>query len=213
MPNAANVQRRERSWVLSLGDRQFSFTRVDHSASFATGHRIEAATPRGWRPTAIIGTMLGILGGATLVGLAVNSSRASAGYRYVVTVPIPPARALKVRPAMAVGAHAAKLRPAAIRAAPAMVRDDGGATGTSLDYSVGDLDSVETTAAATSMTSAIRAAMASGHLQQWNAPDGSERGFVVVGPADGSGGCRALSILTRRDGDNHVEQRRECATK
>jgi hypothetical protein len=81
------------------------------------------------------------------------------------------------------------------------------------EFTVGDLDTVEATAVATNMTVAIRAAMSSGHLQQWTAADGSERGFVVVGPADGTSGCRSLSILTRRDGDNRVEQRRECTDK
>ncbi len=215
MPKAADVQRRERSWIFMAGQRQFSFTRIEQSASFATGHRIEVSRPRGWSPTAILGTMLAILGGVTLFGLAINSSRAAAGYRYVVSVPIPPSRMTKA-PLRQVAANVAvrtakklDLVPARSPSSAAISADVPEAQ----DYVVGDLDSPEATAAATTMTAAVRAAMSSGHLQQWSAADGHERGFVVVGPADAASGCRALSILTRRDGENHVQSRRECAAR
>ncbi len=209
LPKLADVNRRERSWVLMAGHRQFSLTRIDHSASFSTNHRIQAQASNAWRPTTIIGTMLALIGGATLLGLAINSSRAAAGYRYVVSVPVPPLRGptthtvvvkpVRVRRAVTMSAttEPAAAVPAASPAVPA--------------YTIGDLDTIEATTSATTMSAAVQAAMRTGHLQQWSAPDGSERGFVVAGPAEANtGGCRSLSILTRRDGENQVASRREC---
>jgi hypothetical protein len=205
----SSIERRERSWVLSAGSRQLSITRIDYRAAAHSAPQVVIRTSRGWRPTTVIGAMLGLMAGATLLGVAITSTRASAGYRYVVSVPLPPVRAAyrvahvdpKPAPTTATLRHAV-VTPKVARPVAADAQD--------VDYGVDDPNPVAFTAATTARA-AIGAALATGRLQQWSAPDGSERGFVVVGPEEkGAGGCRALSILTRRGSENAVERRREC---
>jgi hypothetical protein len=203
----ADVSRRERSWVFTAGSRHFAFTRIEYQASTRHDPGRPVVVARGWRPSAIIGTMVALLGGTTLIALAINSTRASAGYRYVVSVPLPPVRhaprleAPLLKPVVRATRHVgAPIAPLPVRVDPQIA-----------DYTVGELDNAVEPAGANSMSAAIGAAMTTGRLQQWATGDGGERGFVVVGPVEsGSSGCRAVSILIRRDGDNQVERRRQC---
>ncbi len=206
----ADVERRERSWVLNAGSRQFSLTRIEYRAVTAEHHYVVHRRRSGPRPSRMIGAMLGVLGGLTLLGVAITSSRASAGYRYVVSVPVPPVRsAYRTAPAATVAPAPRRARPSAGKAAPARAAVIDPQI---VDYSADATDMATEPAAANTLSAAMRAAMTTGRLQQWATMDGSERGFIVVGPAEGgAGGCRAVSILTRRDGDNHVERRRECS--
>lgn len=204
------TERRERSWVLSAGSRQLSFTRIDyHATSPSYGETI--VQRRGWRPTTIVGAVLAVMGGTTLLGVAISSSRASAGYRYVVSVPVPPLRKMPrpvVRPPSKAaatvpqgGAVAQSLSSVAVSPAESLASD----------HVIGGQEPLDPVLRPTTAGAAVDAALATGRLQQWSSPDGGERGFVVVGPPEpGTPGCRALSILTRRDGVNAVERRREC---
>ncbi|MBW6531378.1 hypothetical protein KZ820_11595 [Sphingomonas sp. RRHST34] len=64
---------------------------------------------------------------------------------------------------------------------------------------------------ASSRAAAVTAALRSGEMTEWQQPGGAY-GFVVAGAAepDGARTCRALSVLTRGDGGDRVEQLRAC---
>ncbi len=214
LARGAEVERRQRSWIIHAGSRQFGLTRIEYRSSPAVERYVLHRRRAGARPTQLIGAMLGVLGGVTLLGVAITSSRASAGYRYVLSLPIPPVRPFaRPAPVAAAPAMTPHMTQGAVKHAPSRVAASGGlAIGEQVtDYTADSSMGVPEPAAANTLGAAMRAAMTTGRLQQWATADGGERGFIVVGPVEGgTDGCRAVSILTRRDGDNHVERRREC---
>jgi type IV secretory pathway VirB10-like protein len=201
-PYDPGMQRRERSWTLMAGSRRLSFTRVDHYAVSqpfrVTAHHAQA---RRWSLTGAVAVVLGSVAGLATLGLAMNASRAASG-AYMLSVAVPAGTPFQADRPRSPQTRTMHRRPAPM--VPPMPAPVAAAS---------DDDAAYATASAPARLEgarpAIDAALSSGALQQWTSVDGAERGFVVAGPVDQ--GCRTLSILTRRDGDDKVETRRECA--
>ncbi|HVF92841.1 MAG TPA: hypothetical protein VM900_00850 [Sphingomonas sp.] len=205
------MQRRDRRWEIHAGGKRFAIVFSDHRSSAPVASFQVLRRNAGLRPAATlsitkaVGMVLGLLGGVATIGIAIQSGRADAGTAsYVVSVPVPEARVAvavpsrpQVRRPVGVVHTASPVVPAVAPAPEARVTiyddqfaEDGG----------GQL---------TTRQAALSAAMKTGSLQQWARPDGNERGFIVAGPAEN--GCRELSILVRRFGDeDRVEKSREC---
>lgn len=204
-PYDPGMQRRERSWIVMAGSRRLSFTRIDHHA-VAPPRRIAAhAAPRRRSSlTGAIALVLGSVASVATLGMAMNASRAATGH-YLISVAVP-AR---------IPFHAAPLPPSPVKTVPRRVAAVAPIDAAPALVTAAPADEGASYAAASppprleAMQPAIDAALLTGALQQWTSADGLEQGFVVAGPADR--GCRMLSILTRRDGGNNVEKRRECA--
>lgn len=208
-----HVRRSERRWAIAIGGREVAFTRSSYSWALtapASDRRLLTSEPP--RPTIArgVGLVLAMLAGVTTIAIAVQSGRASAGGRYVVSlaVPPPPARSVPV-PAPRPRHHAGVKRTvAATPVAVAPVADEGALA---IDEPGADAAAGATTLA--SRQQAIAAALGTGRMAQWSGDGGNERGFIIAGPVESGadGECRALSVLVRRFGEpDSVEKRRDC---
>lgn len=199
------VQRRDRRWEIQAGGKRFAIVFSDHRssapvASFQRIRRVAASGSRGPSISKTVGMVLGSIAGAGLIGIAIQSGRASAGVApYVVSIAVPEAKA---PPATAPVTQRMVSRPVP----PPIKR----ATLSAPTEPTGDAYISEPIVTGfTTPQTAVAAALRTGSLQQWSREEGDERGFVVAGPI--AEGCRDLSILTRRVGDDdRVEKRREC---
>jgi hypothetical protein len=207
-----SVQRRDRRWEIHAGNRRFAIVFSDHRASapvasFQVLRRVgESRRPSGGAVTKAIGAILAMIGGAATIGIALQADGARAGSgSYVVSVPVPQRAAIKVAAAPAKPAW----RPAShsVTSASAAASTNGVAPSRAVDTT--EATSVDMPAGLTTRQGALVAALRTGVLQQWVRAGGDERGFVVAGPAQD--GCRDLSVLTRRFGDDdRVEKVRQC---
>lgn len=200
------VERRDRRWEIHAGGKRFAILFSDHRASapVATFQRLRRVGPADARRLSItkaVGVVLGTIAGAGLVGIAIQSGRASAGVApYVVSVAVPEVSAPRT-PAPVARQRVSRAVPPPIRrtvtVAPVVSPEPLYA------------DNPADASGFTTAQSAAAAALRTGTLQQWSRDGGDENGFVVVGPL--TDGCRDLSILTRRFGDDdRVEKRRDC---
>ncbi len=207
-----SVQRRDRRWEIHAGNRRFAIVFSDHRASapvasFQVLRRVgESRRPSGGAVTKAIGAILAVIGGAVTIGIALQADGARAGSgSYVVSVPVPQRAAIKVA--------AAAVKPA-WRPAAAPVAGPHTAAATVGAMNVPTIDTAEAIATdpptgLTTRQGALSAALRTGSFQQWVRAGGDERGFVVAGPAQN--GCRDLSVLTRRFGDDDkVEKVHQC---
>ncbi|MBB3694593.1 hypothetical protein [Sphingomonas sp. BK580] len=130
-----------------------------------------------------------------LGGLAVAATRLPPRASYSVSVPVPERVTLSAPRPTSTAAPRAARHPLPRPAPSASPADDVAAV----------LPGAATRAAA------VAAALRSGEMTEWQQPGGAH-GFVVAGAAepDGARTCRALSVLTRGDGRDRVEQLRAC---
>lgn len=209
-----SVQRRDRRWEIHAGNRRFAIVFSDHRASapvasFQVLRRVgESRRPSGLSVSKAIGAILAVIGGAVTIGIAIQADGARAGGgSYVVSVPVPQRAVATVvsvstKPAGRPASYSVSGRPRAISSSDAAIVP---ATDTR------DAISVDMPAGLTTRQGALAAALRTGVFQQWVRGGGDERGFVVAGPAQN--GCRDLSVLIRRFGDDDkVEKIHQCGT-
>ncbi|MBB3347849.1 hypothetical protein [Sphingomonas sp. BK069] len=158
--------------------------------------RLPTTLPALARPRRRLWPALLAAAAATSVGgLAVAATKLPPRASYSVSVPVPERVVAAAPRAISVARTADRASPAPTSSAPAAaapaaeVPPDG----------------------ASSRAAAVAAALRSGEMTEWQQPGGAH-GFVVAGAAepDGARTCRALSVLTRSDGGDHVEQLRAC---
>jgi hypothetical protein len=207
-----SVQRRDRRWELHAGSRRFAIVLSDHRASapvasFQVLRRVgESNRQTGVSISKAIGAVLAMIGGVMTIGIAVQADGARAGGgSYVVSVPVPQRAVAAVSAVPAKPTWRPTTRSVAI-SRPA-VATNGYANVPAVD--TGDAISVDMPTGLTTRQGALAAALRTGAFQQWVRADGDERGFVVAGPAQN--GCRDLSVLIRRFGDDDkVEKVHQC---
>lgn len=206
-----SVQRRDRRWEIHAGNRRFAIVFSDHRASapvasFQVLRRVgESRRPSGGAVTKAIGAILAVIGGAATIGIALQADGARAGGgTYVVSVPVPQRAVAKA------ASVPAQPTPRAVVHATAPLRTmvaNNVAPPPAID--TGELGSIDLPTGLTTRQGALAAALRTGAFQQWVRAGGDERGFVVAGPAQS--GCRDLSVLTRRFGDDDkVEKVHQC---
>ncbi|WP_233150549.1 hypothetical protein [Sphingomonas mollis] len=206
-PFVDDIHRYERSWTLVTGSRRWSFTKVDYRSSCTALQVIDhRAAPQRRSITTMLGIMLALIAGATTLGLAVNSDRAAAGNRYTLSIAVPEKPRTAVVKAKAIRKPA--VVPVTAVAASPVPSADAVADDTAVSVIDDDPAPDQSVTRLLAMQPAVSAAMRTGQMQQWAKSDGSERGFVVAGPS--AGGCRTLSVLIKRGGDNEVKSLREC---
>ncbi|WP_308815728.1 hypothetical protein [Sphingomonas sp. GV3] len=149
----------------------------------------------------------------TLAVAGILGERVRASQPYSVTLPVPPVVRQVATHHRSRDGEAARHpvpRPRSVvrhQAAAALPSPHG-----SLDLALGEDEGAEVAAGvAPSRAAAVRIALLSGDMQEWQDASGV-RGFVVAGPLeeDDGGRCRALAMLTRSTSGDNVEQRREC---
>ena len=207
-----SVQRRDRRWEIQAGNRRFAIVFSDHRASapvasFQVLRRVgESRRPSGISLTKTIGTILAVIGGGVTIGIAIQADGARAGVgSYVVSVPVPQRAALAIASAPATPIRRAPAQPVA-SPSPAFATNRAAA---SPAMAATDVTAIDPPTGLTTRQGAMAAALRTGAFQQWARADGDERGFVVAGPAQN--GCRDLSVLIRRFGDDDkVEKTRQC---
>ena len=130
-----------------------------------------------------------------LGGLAVAATKLPPRASYSVSVPVPE-RVTVSAPRHASTAPSYPARHAIPRPTPSATPSD---------------EPAEVLPGAANRAAAVAEALRSGDMTEWQQPGGAH-GFVVAGAAepDGARTCRALSVLTRGDGGDRVEQLRAC---
>lgn len=206
------VEAAVKRFSLRLGGVEFAVERMSKTISSGADPRTVQPGRRS-RPTIAYLTAAGTVGVALAslaamgFGVLGSGATASAG-RYVLSVPVPAAGPSHARPRKAATRPAPRAPVAQPKTTPAADDAQAPELGTAERE---DDRSPDLAARFDTPERAVAAAAATGRLQEWARPDGSERGFVVAGtPEQGAAGCRNLSILTRRGEDDQVTNVRRC---
>lgn len=199
----------DRGWSVHVGAVRVARWHRCYAGEAGIGS-VAARAPARLRGRAYVGVIVFSL--CTLAVTGLLGERVLAGQSYSVTIPVPPT----LRHVMAgrqghasanlhhAAAHSAVRREVAVvvpaqTAAPPNVLSEGA------------VQTDEPAAAPLSRAVAMKTALLSGDMQEWQDASGV-RGFVVAGPLeqDEGGRCRTLALLTRATSGDSVEQRREC---
>lgn len=201
----------DRGWSLQVGSIRIArWHRSYISDASSSSEAVRKPMRLPFRANAgVIVFSLCVLGVAGALGERVRASQP-----YTITLPVPPvipraASDVRDPASTARTRHAASARPVAEHQQVANTKP---APHPSLELSLGTSDDVEAQAGiAPSRTAAIKIALLSGDMQEWQDASGV-RGFVVAGPLEQgeNGRCRAMAMLTRSTSGDNVEQRREC---
>lgn len=199
----APMTRSVRRIRIELGRSAFSYERIVERG--AAG----APAPRRALAPLVAGTAIGGLAVVAAVLAGANDLRAAGMLARPAAVSVdvpPPARAATPRRAVAEPVSRRASRPGRARVlavpVPAAATDDA-------------VIGFEPPAAGfATQEAAVRAALATGTMQEWSEAAGEAggdvRGFVVVGTGEAARGCRSVSILTRTGAASEVRRFQQC---